>query len=94
MGDPQGGLQPEGGTADFAGGGGENATEEGGSRTRGPSGARSSVTSRRDMSSSPNIFGRPAKRRRSGPTEWQLVTKECVRGHSGSDANGNGGDQG
>ena len=76
------------GAADFAGGG-ENATEEGGSRTRGPSGARTSVTSRRDTSSSPNFFGGPAKRRRSGPTEWQLVTRERVRGHSGSDATGN-----
>ena len=87
-------VELEGGTADFAGEGENAAEEEGGSQTRWPSGARSSVTSRRDTSSTPNFFGRPAKRRRSGPTELQLVTREHVRGHSGSDAKGNAEDQG
>ena len=60
------------GAGDCSGGGRENTTEEGGSRTRGPSGARSSVTPRRDTSSSPNFFGHPAKRR----TEYGIVSAD------------------
>ena len=76
------------GSADHARGGSDHATEEGNSRTWGPSGSWASITPKRVTNS---FYGRPDKGRRFGLTEWRMAAWERVSWHGGSDAAGFGG---